>query len=360
MGLRRRLSAALAGVRAGLETLERHAIFSHAAATAFFLFFAIPPAVLALVALLGMLPIERLTALTSDQALSWLHGRLEAVFPPETATVVGRMLERAIGPWIERLHESSRVDLTRAIVDGLSSHLPPDAAAALGRLVRDVLERPRPGLLTAGFAGILWSASGATRAMMRALDAVYEVRKRGFLGRALVSVLLTLGILLGASLSLTVLPLGNTIAEAVCDAFDLPPLVRAAWGLVNWGLGILVLAGIVCLILRFGPNARQRIGLVTPGGLLTVVLWVLLSLAMEAWVQLGWERTNATYGTLAAVIVLLLWCYLASLALLLGAELNRVRLARRGVWERVVEGRAAPWARPPRPTEPRPREPRVD
>ena len=335
----------LHGARVFLAALEEHAVFSHGAATAFFLFFSIPPAVLALVALIGLVPLEELTQLTGNQVLDWIRARVRGNLPPDTGAVAMRLIENALAPYLQRLEELGDVDLLAQVQALLDRTLPKNAAGAIGQLAADVLERPRPGLLTVGSIAIVWSASGATRAAMRAMNAIYEVRRQGFFRRAAVSVGLTLAILLGASFTVTALPLGNRVAQAVVEALELPGYVLATWAALNWVVGLAFMLGVVCVLLRYGPNARHGLRLVTPGALLTVLLWIVLGLGLRTWTELGWERTNATYGTLAAVIVLLLWCYLVSVALLLGAEVNAFVVQGRGLAAWVVGGLALPHAR---------------
>lgn len=340
-----------------LKGVEEHALFSHAAATGFFLFFSIAPAVLALVALAGLVPFEAWLDLLADEGRGWLLARIQAGLEPETAAVAVRVADNALAPWFERLAASREGSLAAQLQGLLEQNLPASASAALGQFVADVLETPRPGLMTFGFVMLWWSASGATRTAMRALNAIYEVQRHPFLQRTALSLGLTLAILVGASFTLTALPLGNSVALAVVEFFDLSVWVLSTWAAINWLAGLGFMLAVVCLLLRFGPNARQRLRWVTPGACLTVLLWVLLGQGLRAWTSMGWERTNATYGTLAAVIVLLLWCYLVSATLLLGAEVNAWLIGRRGLAQRAVAGRALHYARrwpALRPHEPRP------
>ncbi len=345
MGAAARLRAVHAEARRFLAGIEEHALFSHAAATGFFLFFAIAPAVLALVALAGFVPFEAWFSVLAHEGRAWLLERIHEGLDPRTGAVAARLADNALAPWFERLEAARDVTLSHQLQGLLEQHLPPSAALALGQFVGDVLDSPRPGLLTFGFVALLWSASGATRSAMRALNAIYEVRRHAFLRRALVSLGLTLAILLGSSFTLTALPLGNAVAQGVVDFFELPAWVRAVWGLVNWLAGLAFMLAVVCVLLCFGPNARQRLRWVLPGAALTVALWVALGVGLRLWTTMGWERTNATYGTLASVIVLLLWCYLVSATLLLGAEVNAWWIARRGHAQRAVAGLALVYAR---------------
>lgn len=357
MGALERLRGARVQARGFLVGIEEHALFSHAAATGFFLFFAIAPAVLALVALAGFVPFEAWFSVLAHEGRAWLLEHIQEGLDPRTGAVAARLADNALAPWFERLEAAREVTLSRQIQGLLEQHLPPSAALALGQFVGDVLDSPRPGLLTFGFVALLWSASGATRTAMRALNAIYEVRRHALVRRVLVSLGLTLAILLGSSITLTALPLGNAVAQGVVDFFDLPIWVRALWGLVNWLVGLAFMLGVVCALLRFGPNARQRARWVLPGATLTVALWAALGVGLRLWTTMGWERTNATYGTLASVIVLLLWCYLVCASLLLGAEVNAWWIARRGHAQRAVAGLALAYARrwppllppPPRP-----------
>lgn len=340
-----RARAVVAELRKFLQGVEEHALFSHAAATGFFLFFSIPPAALALVSLASLMPLDRVLVFLAEESREWVSLHVRSGLPPETGAVAVRLVDNALGPWFERFARAEGSGVAEQLQGLLESNLPPEAALALGKFVGDVLERPRPGLLTVGFVVMLWSAGGATRTAMRALNAIYEVRRHAFVRRVLVSLFLTLAILTGASFTLAAVPLGNAVAQSVVHFFDLPVLFLTSWAALNWLLGLAFMMAVVCALLRFGPNARQRLRQVTPGAGLTVLLWVLLGMGLRAWTAMSWENTNATYGTLAAVIVLLLWCYLVSAALLLGAELNAWLVERRGLAQRVVAGLALPYAR---------------
>jgi membrane protein len=333
------------GLNSFLGGFDDHALYSHAAATGFFLFFSIPPAVLALVSLASLLPVERIVNFAATEGHEWLLDRVQHTLEPAAGAVAARIVQNALGPWFEQFAEVRGTALVDQLRSLLELNLPPAVAGPAGQLVEDVLEAPRPGLVTIGFLALLWTASGATRMAMRALNAIYEVRRHAFVRRILVSVSLTLAILAGASTTLTALPLGNTVAQAVVDFFDFPSVVLGLWGAFNWMVGISFMLVVVCALLLYGPNARLGLRDVAPGAVLTVVLWVVLGVALRVWTSFGWERTNATYGALAAVIVLLLWCYLVSAALLIGGEVNAWYVEHRGRSQRAVGGLALPYAR---------------
>ena len=187
--------------------------------------------------------------------------------------------------------------------------------------------------------------SGAARMAMRALNEIYEVRPHAFMPRIAISLALTVAILAGASVTLTALPLGNTVAQGVVDVLGFPPVVLRIWATFNWASAVVFMLLVAGAILRYGPNARQAWRHVWPGATLTVLLWAVLGVGLRTWTTRGWEQTNATYGALSAVILLMMWCYLVSAALLVGAEINAWYVERRGIAQRVVGGRALAHAR---------------
>jgi len=316
-------------IRDFVRALERHALFTHAAATAFFLFLSLPPALLALVSLVGLIPIEEWSEATSAEFLRESRALLARFAPPTTAAALGNLLEFHLRPLLTQLQDLSPDQLVVHIGDLLERTMPPDLARTMTGIAENILGNPHPGLLTMSFIVILWSASGATRAAMRALTVIYEVRSRIWISRKTISVLLTVGFLAVWTVTIALIPVSNTVASAIVGHFGLDEGVRLVWSAINWGVGALVLLFTALLMNRFGPDVALRLRTVLPGCLLTVTLWVLLSYLLGHWMGSRWSSYNATYGTLAVVIALLLWCYLISLGLLLGAELNTALLVLR-------------------------------
>jgi len=332
--------------------LERHALFTHAAATAFFLFVSLPPALLALVSLIGLVPIEEWSEATSAQLIAESRALLARFASPMTALALGNLLELHLRPFLSQLQGLSAEQLVAHLGSFLDRTMPADLARTTTGIAENILGKPHPGLLTLSSIVILWSASGATRAAMRALTVIYEVRSRLWISRKTISVLLTVGFLVVWTLSIVLLPISNSLADVLVGYFGLDEGVRLLWSSLDWCVGALVLLATALLMNRFGPDVSLRIRTLLPGCLLTVTLWAVLTYLLGRWIGGRWASFNATYGTLSVVIALLLWCYLISLGLLLGAELNTallvLRARLRGVPEdsdgRELARRAVEWA----------------
>lgn len=316
------------------RALDRHNVFTHGAATAFFLFLSLPPALLALVALVGMVPIEEWTEGSTAAFLDAARDVFSYFAPKESADAMLRAFEWRTAPLFAGLQDLTTVGLVQRVQELLDQALPADVARAVGTITANILGNPRPGLLTASFAVILWSASGATRAATRALGAIYEVQRRSWFARNALALGLTLGFLLTWTLSIAILPVSNALAVGVVSYLGLDAGVLVLWSSLNWVLGGALLWVTVLTLNRLGPGVSLRWRALVPGSLLTVALWIALSYGLGLWIQQSWNKYNTTYGTLAGVIVILLWSYLLALGLLLGAELNtavlRWRRSRRG------------------------------
>jgi membrane protein len=242
-----------------------------AASLTYYAVLSIFPALIVLVSLLGLL---------GRQDAAAVVGNLTALAPAEVRDLVGQGL--------------SQVRNTRA---GL--------AAIIGLLVA------------------LWAASGYIAAFIRAGNQIYDIRE----GRPFWKITpLRIGLTVLLAVLLTVAAVAVTLtgdfARLAGEALGLGESVVTVWDLAKWPILALIAAGLIMVLYWAAPNVRQPgVRWLTPGGLLAVLLWVLVSGGFALYVA-NFGSYNKTYGTLAAVVVFLIWLWLSNMALLFGAELD--------------------------------------
>ncbi|MBK3748998.1 YihY/virulence factor BrkB family protein [Stutzerimonas balearica] len=190
--------------------------------------------------------------------------------------------------------------------------------------VIDQLQRQQGGLLSFGILAALWTASVGFRSLMNAMNRAYDVREgRPTWKLMLLSVLYTVGsaVLLLACAMLMVL--GPQVMGWLADLVGLRDVVVVLWAWLRWPVVIFLMMLLVAVLYYVTPDVEQKFRFITPGSVLAVVVWVAASLAFGIYVQ-NFADYNATYGSIGAIIVLLLYFYISAAVLLLGAELNAV------------------------------------
>jgi membrane protein len=177
-------------------------------------------------------------------------------------------------------------------------------------------------LASVGLAVALWSASNYIAAFMRASNAIYDVPEGRPVWKTLpirIAVTVVVMVLLAAS-AVAVVATGG-LADRIGRLLGLGSTVVTVWDLAKWPVLLLVVSFMFALLYWASPNARQGFRWVTPGGILAVVVWVAASAAFALYVA-NFGSYNKTYGSLAGVIIFLVWLWLSNIAILLGAELN--------------------------------------
>jgi membrane protein len=177
-------------------------------------------------------------------------------------------------------------------------------------------------LLGVGLVAALWSASGYVGAFMRASNVIYGVRERRFWKQRPLQLSITLLMVFLLTVAAVAIVLTGPLATAVGGVLGLSDLAITIWSLAKWPVLAILVMAIVSVLYYLSPNVRQReFRMVTPGAILAVVVWVLASLAFAFYVA-NFGSYNATYGALGAIVVFLVWLYISNNALLLGVEFN--------------------------------------
>ncbi|MEU4762116.1 YihY/virulence factor BrkB family protein [Actinosynnema sp. NPDC023794] len=215
-------------------------------------------------------------------------------------------------------------DATQSIVDSLDALGPGEAKDTIAGAIENLQRSQASGLLAiVGLVTALWSASGYVGAFMRASNSIYDVEE----GRPFWKVIpLRLGLTVGVVVLLALTALGVTltggVAEWLGEVLGLGSTFVAVWDVAKWPVLFVLASLAIGLLFWASPNVRQPSFLwITPGGLLTVVVWVAASLGFAFYVA-NFGSYNKTYGSLAGVIIFLVWLWISNLALLLGAELD--------------------------------------
>nr|MBA2769745.1 YihY/virulence factor BrkB family protein [Sporichthyaceae bacterium] len=222
------------------------------------------------------------------------------------------------------------VSTTKNVTEIVTGLGPKSAADALAGPIRSITSnRGGAGLaFIGGLAIALWSASGYIGTFMQAANVIYETPEgRSIWKRRPLQLLVTLIMVILTVLVALALVLTGPVVRAVAAPLGLSDTAVTVWDVAKWPVMVLVVLTMISLLYYAAPNVamKQRgVRWVTKGALLALVVWLVASAAFAFFVA-NFGSYNKTYGTLAGLIVVLVWLWLTNIALLLGLELNSER-----------------------------------
>lgn len=188
--------------------------------------------------------------------------------------------------------------------------------------MRRISESDHGGLLTFGMLAALWSSSAAMVAGVSALNAAYDIQEsRPWWKVRLIAIGLTMALAVFCLVSFTLVLAGPTIAEYVGNTLRLGAAIEWTWKILQWPVAFALVSLAIALVYYFAPDADQDWIWITPGAVVATVLWIVASILFKVYVT-RFADYNAAYGAVGGVMVLLLWFYVSSLAILVGAEMN--------------------------------------
>ena len=223
---------------------------------------------------------------------------------------------------------------TQKLVDNLGAVAP----GSVSSFLRSVIQHVQGSSGTAGIAAIvglalaLWSASSYVAAFMRASNAIYDVDEgRPIWKTAPVRLLTTLALVIMLVLSAVIVVVTGPIATQVGKALGIGDAAVLAWNIAKWPVLLVIVSLMFALLYKASPNVKQPgFTWVSAGGLLAVIVWLVASGLFALYVSFSGSY-NKTYGSLATVIVFLVWLWISNIAILLGAEFNAERQRERAL-----------------------------
>jgi membrane protein len=167
--------------------------------------------------------------------------------------------------------------------------------------------------------------------VMEAMNVMYEVEEaRPFWKQALISVFLSLGVAALLLFALVLVVFGPEIGGAIADVVGLGYVFQIAWNVVQWPVLLFLVVLAFALVYYYAPDVEQQFRWISPGSIVAVVAWLLFSLAFSLYVEFG---SFDAYGSIAGIIILMLYIYYSAFIMLIGAQLNQV------IEEHIPEGK---------------------
>lgn len=214
---------------------------------------------------------------------------------------------------------------TTDMVMGMIEKVVPGSAMETLRPIIDQLVNSHAAgfALVLGLLGALWSASGYVGAFGRAMNRMYEIGE----GRPIwklrpLQLLITLGGLIMAAAAAFMLAVSGPVARSLGNAIGAGELAMTLWSVLRWPVILAFMIIAVAVLYYATPNVKQpKFRWISAGAAVAIVTWIAASLLFGLYVA-NFASYNKTYGTLAGVIVFLLWLWITNLALLFGAELD--------------------------------------
>jgi membrane protein len=212
-----------------------------------------------------------------------------------------------------------------SIMDKLQGIIPSQASTLLQSSLRRLTEKQGTSITLIAVGGVLalWSLSGAMQNVMWALNLAYDREEtRGFVRRRIVAAAMAVFALMGSALALGLLVLGPQLSGWVGNAVGNKTAVQIVWWAAQWPIligGLLLAFGVIYYL---GPNVKHpNWRFISFGAVFAIVVWLIASGAFAFYAS-RFGSYNKAWGSLSAVVVMLTWLWISSVALLLGAEIN--------------------------------------
>lgn len=217
----------------------------------------------------------------------------------------------------------SGTGLRHALFDYLSRIMPESAFTLIDSTMWEISSASGGGKLSFGLLAALWAASNGMGAITESLNAAYDVKEtRPWWKQRLVSIGLTIALSVLIIAALILVLSGGKIADALAFNYGFSGTFALGWKILQWPLVLAFILVAFASIYYFAPNLREpKWHWITPGSVVGVALWLLVSFGFRLYLHY-FNSYSKTYGSLGAVIILMLWLYFTGAAILIGGEVN--------------------------------------
>jgi membrane protein len=217
----------------------------------------------------------------------------------------------------------SGTGMRHALFDYLARIMPAAAYQLISATMFEVSESSGGGKLSFGLLAALWAASSGMGAITESLNIAYDVQEtRSWWKTRLVAIGLTIALSILIIAALVLVVFGGRIGEGLANAYGFGSAFAITWKVMQWPVVFSAMVLAFALIYYFAPDRkRQAWQWLSPGAAIGVVLWLLVSLVFRIYLHF-FNSYSATYGSLGAVIILMLWLYFTGAAVLIGGEIN--------------------------------------
>ena len=218
--------------------------------------------------------------------------------------------------------------LGKSVTQQLTTNLGKAAPGSVSTIITNNVKHLQANHTASGIVGViaialaLWSASNYVAAFMRASNAIYDVPE----GRPIwktapvrLGVTIVTMVLLVAAAAIVIVTGG--LAQKVGNVLGAGSVAVTVWDIAKWPVLLIIVGLILAILFWASPNAKHGFQWVSPGGFLAVILWLIAS-ALFALFVANFGHYNKIYGSLAGIIIFLIWMWISNVAILLGAEFN--------------------------------------
>ena len=215
------------------------------------------------------------------------------------------------------------------ILQRLLSPLPGDSKDLFYDLINNIIKGGSVGLLSFGALGSIWASSNGVMAIIKAVNRAFDLEEsRPYIKLKGLSIIFTLGLFVVLIGAFTVLIFGEVIFDAVVASYTWPSIV--IWKILKVLIPLLFMVLSISLLYKFSPSIKKGVKIKfsesIPGALFASVFWIILSVGFSFYVN-NFGNYSKTYGSLGGVIIFLIWLYMSSIVIVLGAEVNATLLS---------------------------------
>lgn len=210
------------------------------------------------------------------------------------------------------------------IMNNLRNFVPTEVYGLLAKTITEVLSRHNGSILSISLVLTLWSASTGLNGLMKGLNKAYNEKEcRNFIVSQIVSITITIALAIIIILVVFFLVFGEATGHIFLTWIGMGSNFQMLWHVVRYIFMLFIMAGVFSLLYIYAPCKKHNLKSVLPGAILSSLGWIVSSLAFSFYIN-NFSNYSRIYGSLGAVIILMLWLLVSSFVILIGGELNSV------------------------------------